>query len=48
VLRYAIRQTRFVTVRGTKKEAQIEAAKIIAAASKGEYVDGSKNARLGS
>jgi integrase len=36
------RQTRFVTVRGTKKEAQIEAAKIIAAASKGEYVDGSK------
>jgi integrase len=37
-----VRQTRFVTVRGTKKEAQIEAAKIIAAASKGEYVDGSK------
>ena len=31
-----------MTVRGTKKEAQIEAAKIIAAASKGEYVDGSK------
>jgi integrase len=37
-----VRQTRFVTVRGTKKEAQIEAAKIIAASSKGEYVDGSK------
>jgi hypothetical protein len=37
-----VRQTRFVTVRGTKKEAQIEAAKIIAATSKGEYVDSSK------
>ena len=37
-----IRQTRFVTVRGTKKEAQIEAAKIIASTSNGEYVDGSK------
>jgi integrase len=36
------RQTRFVTVRGTKREAQIEAAKIIAAASKGEYVEPSK------
>jgi len=36
------RQTRFVTVRGTKKDAQIEAAKIIAAASKGNYVEGSK------
>jgi len=29
-------------VKSTKKEAQIEAAKIIAASSKGEYVDGSK------
>jgi hypothetical protein len=37
-----VRQTRFVIVRGTKKEAQIEAAKIIAATSKGEYVDSSK------
>jgi integrase len=36
------RQTRFVTVRGTKKEAQVEAAKIIAASSKGEYVEPSK------
>jgi integrase len=36
------RQTQYVTVRGTKKDAQIEAAKIIAAASKGDYVEGSK------
>ncbi|MBR0901220.1 tyrosine-type recombinase/integrase [Bradyrhizobium liaoningense] len=36
------RQTRYVTIRGTKKEAQVEAAKIIAAASKGDYVEGSK------
>lgn len=36
------RETRYVTVRGTKKEAQIEAAKIIAAASKGEYIEASK------
>jgi integrase len=36
------RQTRYVTFRGTKKEAQLEAAKIIAAASKGDYVEGSK------
>jgi integrase len=37
-----VRETRFVTVRGTKREAQIEAAKLIAAASKGEYVEPSK------
>ena len=36
------RETRYVTVRGTKKDAQIEAAKIIAATSKGEYVEASK------
>src|SRR4029077_2797326 len=36
------RETRFVTVRGTKREAQVEAAKLIAAASKGEYVEPSK------
>jgi integrase len=36
------RETRFVTVRGTKKEAQIEAAKLIAAASKGEYLEPTK------
>ena len=36
------RETRYVTVRGTKKKAQIEAAKIIAAASKREYIEASK------
>jgi integrase len=36
------RQTRFVTFRGTRAEAKIEAAKITAAISKGEYVEGSK------
>ncbi|HEY8335293.1 MAG TPA: tyrosine-type recombinase/integrase [Tardiphaga sp.] len=36
------RETRYVTVRGTKKEAQIEAATIIAAASKGDYIEPSK------
>lgn len=36
------RQTRYVTVRGTKKEALVEAAKITAAISRSEYVEGSK------
>ncbi len=36
------RETRFVTVRGAKREAQVEAAKLIAAASRGEYVEPSK------
>jgi integrase len=36
------RQTRFVTIRGTKAAAKIEAAKITAGIAKGEYVEGSK------
>ena len=36
------RQTRYQTVRGTKAEAKIEAAKIVAGLSKGQYVEGSK------
>jgi integrase len=36
------RQTRYVTVQGTKKEAETEAAKIIAGLSAGTYVEGSK------
>lgn len=36
------RQTRYRTVRGTKKEAETEAAKIIASLSNGTYVEGSK------
>jgi integrase len=36
------RQTKFVTLRGTKAQAQAEAAKIIAAAATGEHVDPSQ------
>lgn len=36
------RQTRFHTFRGTKAQAQIEAAKLIAGAATGQYVDASK------
>jgi integrase len=36
------RQTRYVTVRGTKAQAQAEAAKIIAGAATGQYVDPSR------
>ena len=36
------RQTRYQTVRGTKAEAKIEAAKIVAGWSKGQYVEASK------
>jgi integrase len=36
------RQTRFITFRGTKAAAKIEAAKITAGIAKGEYVEGSK------
>src|SRR3954463_4642183 len=36
------RQTRLVTVRGTKKQAQEELAKLIASTATGQYVDASK------
>src|SRR6185295_16973798 len=36
------RQTRYQTVRGTKAEAKVEAAKIVAGLSKGQYVEASK------
>jgi len=36
------RQIRYVTVKGTKKQAQAELAKIIASSSTGQYVDVSK------
>lgn len=36
------RQTHYRTVRGTRKQAEIEAAKIVADISKGQYVEGSK------
>jgi integrase len=36
------RQTHYKTVRGTKKQAEVEAAKVIASLSNGTYVEGSK------
>jgi hypothetical protein len=38
------RLTRFVTVKGTKREAQAEMAKLIASTATGQYVDASKAA----
>jgi len=36
------RQTRFVTVRGTKKEAEAKLSELLAAVNKGSYVEPSK------